>query len=41
MKKLNNIHREKVLQEEFLLPLNISAYRLAKDIDILQTRLSE
>jgi addiction module HigA family antidote len=30
-----------VLQEEFLLPLNISAYRLAKDIAIPQTRLSQ
>lgn len=30
-----------MLQEEFLLPLNISAYRLAKDIAIPQTRLSQ
>jgi addiction module HigA family antidote len=41
MKKLNNIHPGEVLQEEFLLPLNISAYRLAKDIGIPQTRLSQ
>lgn len=41
MKKLNNIHPGEVLQEEFLLPLNISAYRLAKDIAIPQTRLSQ
>lgn len=27
--------------EEFLLPLDISAYRLAKDIGIPQTRISE
>jgi addiction module HigA family antidote len=27
--------------EEFLLPLNITAYRLSKDIDIPQTRISE
>lgn len=27
--------------EEFLLPLQITAYRLAKEIDIPQTRLSE
>ena len=27
--------------EEFLLPLEITAYRLAKEIDIPQTRLSE
>ena len=41
MKKLNIIHPGEVLQEEFLLPLNISAYRLAKDIGIPQTRLSQ
>jgi antitoxin HigA-1 len=41
MKKLNNIHPGEVLQDEFLLPLNISAYRLAKDIGIPQTRLSQ
>lgn len=27
--------------EEFLLPLNISAYKLSKDIGIPQTRISE
>ena len=27
--------------EEFLLPLNISAYKLSKDIEIPQTRISE
>lgn len=26
---------------EFLIPLNISAYKLAKDIEIPQTRISE
>jgi plasmid maintenance system antidote protein VapI len=41
MKKLKNIHPGDVLQEEFLVPLNISAYRLAKDINIPQTRISE
>lgn len=41
MAKLNNIHPGEVLAEEFLLPLNISAYRLAKNIDIPQTRVSE
>jgi len=41
MKKLKNIHPGEVLQEEFLLPLNITAYRLAKDISIPQTRVSE
>jgi addiction module HigA family antidote len=40
-KKLKNIHPGEVLQEEFLLPLGISAYRLAKDTAIPQTRVSE
>lgn len=40
MKKLKNIHPGEVLAEEFLIPLNISAYRLSKDIGIPQTRLS-
>ena len=41
MKKLKNVHPGEVLLEEFLLPLNISAYRLSKDIGIPQTRISE
>lgn len=41
MEKLKNIHPGEVLREEFLVPLNISAYRLAKDVDIPQTRISE
>src|SRR5271170_5873089 len=41
MAKLKNIHPGEVLLNEFLLPLNISAYRLAKDVEIPQTRISE
>ncbi|MEI9944799.1 MAG: HigA family addiction module antitoxin [Chitinophagaceae bacterium] len=41
MTKLKNIHPGEVLMEEFLIPLKISAYRLSKDIDIPQTRISE
>ena len=41
MAKLNNIHPGEVLLEEFLRPLEISAYRLSKDIGIPQTRVSE
>ncbi len=41
MTKLKNIHPGEVLLEEFLIPFNISAYKLAKDIDIPQTRISE
>ncbi len=41
MKRLKNIHPGEVLLEEFLTPLNISAYKLAKDISIPQTRISQ
>ncbi len=41
MNKLKNIHPGEVLMEEFLIPLEISAYRLSKDIGIPQTRISE
>src|ERR1700741_5484495 len=41
MKKLRNIHPGEMLLEEFLVPMEISAYRLAKDIGIPQTRISE
>jgi len=41
MKKLRNIHPGEILQEEFLVPLAISAYRLSKDVGIPQTRTSE
>jgi addiction module HigA family antidote len=40
MKKLKNIHPGEILREEFLLPLEISAYKLSKDIGIPQTRIS-
>ena len=41
MNELRNIHTGEVLMEEFLIPLEISAYRLSKDIGILQTRIFE
>lgn len=41
MEKLKNIHPGEVLQEEFLKPFEILAYRLAKDTGIPQTRISE
>jgi antitoxin HigA-1 len=34
-------HPGEILAEEFLEPLGITAYRLAKEIDVPQTRLSE
>jgi addiction module HigA family antidote len=41
MEKLKNIHPGEILNEEFLKPLGISAYRLAKETFIPQTRVSE
>ena len=41
MEKLSNIHPGEVLQEEFLIPLQITPYRLAKETNIPQTRVSE
>jgi addiction module HigA family antidote len=41
MENLKNIHPGEVLLEEFLVPMRISAYRLAKEINIPQTRISE
>ena len=41
MKKIRNIHPGEILLEEFLIPLEITAYRLSKDISIPQTRISE
>lgn len=41
MERLNNIHPGEVLREEFLIPMEITAYRLAKETFIPQTRISE
>ena len=41
MGKLDNIHPGEVLREEFMIPLEITAYRLSKDLAISQTRISE
>ena len=41
MKKLKNIHPGEILKEEFLDEMNISAYKLAKDLKIPQTRISQ
>ena len=41
MEKLENIHPGEILLEEFLKPMKLSAYKLSKDIDIPQTRISQ
>lgn len=38
---MRNIHPGEILQEEFLVPLGLSAYKLSKDIGIPQTRVSK
>ena len=40
MKKLPNIHPGEVLREEFLIPLNLSQYKLAKALGVAQPRIS-
>jgi addiction module HigA family antidote len=39
--RLDNVHPGDVLKHEFLEPMGISAYRLAKETGIPQTRISE
>lgn len=41
MEKLPNIYPGEILKEEFLIPLNVTAYKLAKETNIPQTRVSE
>jgi len=41
MSTLRNIHPGEILLEEFLIPLEITAYRLAKDTGTPQTRISQ
>jgi len=41
MEKLANVHPGEILFYEFLEPLEITAYRLSKDLKIPQTRISE
>ncbi len=41
MEKLANVHPGEILNFEFLEPLEITAYRLSKDLKIPQTRISE
>ena len=40
MKQLANIHPGEVLREEFLIPLQISQYRLANAIGVTESRIS-
>jgi len=39
--RLPNIHPGEILREEFLKPMGISAYRLAKGTNVSQTRISQ
>ena len=41
MDRIPNIHPGEILWEDFLKPMNITAYRLAKETNIDQTRISE
>ncbi|MDT3740028.1 MAG: HigA family addiction module antitoxin [Candidatus Kapabacteria bacterium] len=41
MEKLRNISPGEILYEEFLIPLKVSQYKLAQQLNIPQTRISE
>ena len=41
MERIDNIHPGEILIEEFLRRMKISAYKLSKDIDVPQTRISQ
>lgn len=41
MPTLKNIHPGEILLEEFMTPLNITAWQLAKDVEISQTGVSQ
>lgn len=41
MKKIDPIHPGKILLEEFLIPMGISQYRLANDINVPPRRINE
>lgn len=41
MRRIANIHPGEVLKEEFLVPMNISVYRLAQETGLSQTRLGQ
>lgn len=40
MAQLANIHPGEVLKEEFLIPMGITQYRLAKEIGVTESRIS-
>ncbi len=41
MKRLKNIHPGEILQAEFLEPMGVSVYRVAKETGLLQTQLGQ
>ena len=41
MKKIKTPTISEILKEEFMIPLNLSAYRLAKDIDVPVSRIQD
>ena len=41
MERIPDVTPGEILREEFLIPMNLSAYKLAKDTNIPATRISE
>ncbi len=40
-RRLLNIHPGEILREEFMLPLELSSYRLAKELHVTQPRVND
>ena len=40
-KKINPVHPGEILSEEFMIPMNLSQYRVAKDIKVPPRRINE
>ena len=41
MKRIETPKMSEILKEEFMIPFNISAYKLAKDIDVTVSRIQD
>ena len=41
MEKLSNVHPGEILEKDFLQPMSLSAYALARAIEVDQTRISQ
>ena len=40
-KKIRNVHPGEILREEFMIPLNLTSYRIAQDTKIQTSRINQ